>query len=350
MCVQNVSTEQDCLYLNYLNNCVADRIYPPLRMYKNENFLIVDGADSKQISAELFEFEMVINGETYLNVEEAQRQLAIEIQCVNNSRTGDAVTQLNKIVEQLSQRETLAYIDLNNNTAGGFPVNPDIENLFPFTVATITWQKSNLDVPVNVNFAPEQTVNNMQELADLWNANIAENQLTVRDSTSLYINEGTEPVPVDGSANISFILNSFGAYLFFVKQTNWGEEQDAPDSSVNGIEKKICEFVDGQDMSVSRVPKAAYSPGVPNNAILIDPIDVNRELIIVSVYGNKAWLRLQADNSAPSLRDRDFLLQDGDSFAVGVLENGRNYYGAISLINFADGEALDYSIVKFSKV
>ena len=73
------------MYLEYLNNCVLDRAYPPLRLYENDSFIFINAADNHQVSISKNHLEVNINGVKYTDKDEVIALLDAEILCVNQS-------------------------------------------------------------------------------------------------------------------------------------------------------------------------------------------------------------------------------------------------------------------------
>ena len=82
MCVQKIKNF-DCLFFEFLNNCKKDHLFPPFRLYENEDFVYIDGADGKQISIRKNCFEVEINGVAYTDKNEAITELEAQIKTIN---------------------------------------------------------------------------------------------------------------------------------------------------------------------------------------------------------------------------------------------------------------------------
>ena len=96
MCVQTISTDADCLFFDYLDNCNESKIYPPLRLYDLEDFIVVNGRDARQISIAKVDFEVVLDGVTYTDKDVFLPIMLLKIGCVNASIIGDIkVVELN---------------------------------------------------------------------------------------------------------------------------------------------------------------------------------------------------------------------------------------------------------------
>lgn len=85
-CTQNISIGTNDLFLNYLDNCVQSKIYPPLRLYEDDTFVYINGADNRQASWQK-DCPVIINGDTYpaSNLNEAILAVITEIGKVNSS-------------------------------------------------------------------------------------------------------------------------------------------------------------------------------------------------------------------------------------------------------------------------
>lgn len=88
-CTQTISVDQDCLFLNYLDNCVERRLFPPLRLYQDDNFVYVYGKDGRQLSWAK-DCPVIINENEYppSNLDDAIAQLLVDMGCVNKSMSG----------------------------------------------------------------------------------------------------------------------------------------------------------------------------------------------------------------------------------------------------------------------
>lgn len=106
MCTQTISISEDFQFLNYLNNCVGDKLYPPLRLDEDENFIWIDGADSKKASISKTSFEVEVNGQLYTDLDNARRAMLQDVSKVNLSPdTAQIVKQLDDIIEIIGQEE-----------------------------------------------------------------------------------------------------------------------------------------------------------------------------------------------------------------------------------------------------
>jgi len=342
MCLQTIITETDCLYLEFLDNCGPDRAYPPLRMYENDDFVYINADDNKQISISKVGFEVDINGVTYEDIDAAMAQLAIEIGCVNSSRTGgssaditDIAEDLDKIVEQLSERSTVEYIDLTNSQGspwGGFPM----------TVNQFDWSDGTFFPPNGYPITPT-IVNDVQELVDLWNANVLDNKLEVRNATSVFIVPRSAPVPTDNNGYIQIVAAAPIFTLAYIKVASWGQEPDAENSAVNNIDDKVTQLADGGENLDSDENGIATYNEPTNIAIALVPAEEKRESVFVQCHSLALWIRLKPAATVPNNRE-GYKIEAGGSFNLSAFANGQKYTGEISLINAADGEQPNYSI------
>jgi hypothetical protein len=343
MCVQTINTEEDCLYLTFLDNCGEDRAYPPLNLYENDDFVYINADDNKQISISKVGFIVDINGVEFTDKDLAMSELAVQISCVNLSRTGgdssdiESITEgVEKIVEQLSERELVNFIDLTNSQAspwGGFPM----------TVNEFQWSDGTFFPPTGYPIAPAVVVNNVQELVNLWNANVLDNKLSVRDATSVFILPGSAPVPTDINANISIVADAPIFTLSYIKTSSWGTEPDAENSAVNNIEDKVTQLADGGETLVSSENGIATYNVPGNTAIVLVTEENKRENVFLQCHSLSLWVRLKPAASVPNNRE-GYLVKAGGDINISTLGNGQKYFGEISLINAADGEQPTYSL------
>lgn len=87
-CKQTITTDEDLLFLNYLDDCKPKRIYPPLRLYEQKSFIVVNGIDSRQISVRKDHFEVCLNGVDYDDEEEFIEAMLEQIELVNEAAAG----------------------------------------------------------------------------------------------------------------------------------------------------------------------------------------------------------------------------------------------------------------------
>jgi hypothetical protein len=106
MCKQTISAAIDYSYLNYLDNCTDSRLYPPLRLDEDENFIWIDGMDSKKASISKSNIEANIDGQDYTNLEDIRRALLINISKVNApAGLGEISDQIDEIIKILGDEE-----------------------------------------------------------------------------------------------------------------------------------------------------------------------------------------------------------------------------------------------------
>lgn len=111
MCLQKISISSENDFLNFLNSCEKDRLYPPLRFYENENFMYIKGADKKQASISKSNFQVEIDGILYTNEEDARRQLLFDINKIHNSFDSGVVNTV--YVSDLSHLPAKSGMDIN---------------------------------------------------------------------------------------------------------------------------------------------------------------------------------------------------------------------------------------------
>lgn len=351
MCVQTITTEQDCLYLSFLNNCQADRAYPPLRMYENDDFVIIDAADSKQISISKVGFEVDVNGDTYTDPVEAQRQLAVEIQCVNNSRTGTASTAIDQLIQQGECKESVFGFD--DDSAGiSFPGDISDGLIFQYWdgSAWVTYEE-------DLNGT---TVNSIAELATLLNTNqtffefyaLGQNEFPLNYQNTIAIRSLDKDLETEFLAG-SFLLGIDGVN-FVDTPEKLGDPQcesnlDAIKVNTEASKEKLSTLIDGEIILPTEGVLTAYAPTVANQAMQVDNSDPQREMFVFQVFNGDCWLRFLTATGIPASR-QGVLLKDGQSLIFSVLENGRKYFDALSVINVSDGAGFDFTYTKFNKL
>ena len=111
MCVQNISISDDKDFLNFLNDCKEDKLYPPLRFYENENFMSIDGADRKKASISKVGFKVVIDGIAYTSQQEARTKLLTHVNAIN--RGSDSGIVNTTYVSDISHLPEVVNGDIN---------------------------------------------------------------------------------------------------------------------------------------------------------------------------------------------------------------------------------------------
>lgn len=111
MCIQNISISEKLDYLNFLNDCEPDRLYPALRFGEDKDFMWIDGLDSKKASISKVGFQVIINGQTYTNQEDARRELLTLVNQINSSKITGAETVV--YVSDVSHLPTAINGDIN---------------------------------------------------------------------------------------------------------------------------------------------------------------------------------------------------------------------------------------------
>ena len=335
---------EDGKLLARMPNNKIEYIQPPIQVDALDNIDVLEVSGEDQIRVHIDttinEIDNVPFSGTFDQLETEIRNLAKASNSLLYSGGQQASEDggVDKIIEQLSERSEVSYFDLSTSTISPFAS-------FPITVNNVEWNDG-VSPAVSVAVAPT-VVNDTTELASIFNANIPDNVLEARDASSVFIKAGTQAVPTDVNAYIQFTAESPFAILFYSNGFSpWMTEQDEINSEVNNIKDKVCEFVDGTALLVTRVGKTTYTPTVANNAIVIDLVDAQRESIIIQIYDFDVWIRLRPSTSGSSTRNGVFV-PAGSSFKLDPLENGKKYLGEISLINAIDGEIPSYSLLKF---
>ena len=113
MCIQTISISSDSNYLNYLNDCEESKLYPPLRLYEDNDFIWIDGLDSKKASISKVGFSVNIDDLLYTNLDAARLALLSNINAVNFS--GDPIIGAEKVVyvSDVSHLPTAVGGDIN---------------------------------------------------------------------------------------------------------------------------------------------------------------------------------------------------------------------------------------------
>lgn len=243
---------------------------------------------------------------------------------------GNVSIATQKITEQLETRQELTYVDLTLSSG-----TPWVG--FPLTVTQVNWTDG-VSPAVSINISAT-VVNDTAELAAVFNANIPNNQLSVRDATSVFILAGTVDIPTSLAASIGF--DAAPNVLTYPKPSSWNTELDAEKSSVNLIEEKVTQLADGgESLIAEEFPILGIASG--NNAQSIAVADNSRENIFIQVHTLSAWVRLKSESSVPANRE-GYLIKAGGDINISTLANGQKYLGAVSIINAVDGEVPTYS-------
>jgi len=358
----------------FLNSGQEVYIQPPLVVDTLDNIdeLIIRGEDKNnaKVDTTVSELDGVPFAGTFEDLETALRELAKKGNGLFSGASGgggglppDAATETKqdvqidqldevlsnqdeqtvfqeKITEQLAVRGVNTYIDLSLSAStpwAGFPV----------TINEFQWNDGTF-FPANTYPITPTEVNDTTELADLWNANVPDNLLEARDSNTLYIKEGSAPIPTDNNGLIQFSTSvpAFGVFPY-IKVAAWSEEPDAVESSVNKIENKVTQLADGGESLVSTENGIATYNNPTNIAITLVPAAVKRENVFIQCHSGSLWIRLKPAATTPNEREGIYLKAiDGVPAHANIptLSNGQKYTGEISLINAVDGEEPTYSI------
>ena len=121
-CVQTITTDSNCLFLSYLDNCKPAKIYPPLRLYEDRNFVYIDGQDSRQISIDKNNFEVELDGTTYTDKSAFITAMNAQILCVNQANCGgggggtpSAKSKLERLKTEADDlKQDITYLDPTN--------------------------------------------------------------------------------------------------------------------------------------------------------------------------------------------------------------------------------------------
>ena len=244
--------------------------------------------------------------------------------------------EIKKTTEQLKKREELTYIDLTLSSGTGWTG-------FPLIINQVEWTDG-LTPAVVVPIAPT-IVNDVAELVLLYNANIAENQISYRSNTSVFISAGTAAIPLTSTAAISFQAESPFGLLFYQRGASWSMEFDAEKSSVNCIEEKITQLVDGQGIPSTVENGLTYSPTNPNEAMTIVLPDLSRERVIIHIQNEPAWIREMAATTDPTIK-KGVLVPAGGTYIIEPTTRGKIYQGEISALNDALSTTPKFYITK----
>lgn len=356
MSVQNIRTDQDDLFLLYLDNGQDARLFPPMRIEEDANFLKVWGRDNKIISISKVGFEVIINGTTYNDVEQATAQIAVEIGKIVTRYSGgggggvddvnlvsDGVginkeaTQLLVLAEaeeinsNLQAPQIFTYFDLAVSLGTPWPG-------FPFTVNQIDWN----DGTTAVGGAITPTlVNNLAELVALFNSTIPNNQLEERSGTTVYLKPGTEGVPTAGGAFVN--IQTTTPDILFYPKGNWATEPEPNPSSPKISAEKLCNIVDGQDTTPTITTLLYPGGGTMNNSITMSAANANRNKIAITITGADAWIKKQV--SGGSVRE-GILVKAGGTYFDSRDSAGYIYRGEWSIINVANGETPTFNVTE----
>lgn len=258
-----------------------------------------------------------------------------------STKESEQIVFLDDINSQLKQREDLDYLDLTLSAStpwAGFPV----------TINEFQWNDGTF-FPANTYPITPTVVNNSAELATLWNANVPDNKLESRDATTLYIKEGSAPVPTDNNGLVQFstTVPAFGVFPY-IRVAAWSQEPDAAESSINVIENKITQLADGGPTSLVVEEFGISTYTAANIAVTLAIANPKRENVIVQVHSSTLWIRLKPAATSPSNREGRLIKIDKD-FDLKTYANGLKYTGEISMINAVDAEQPTYSLINISR-
>lgn len=343
--IQKITTDPDCGFLNFLNDGKEDKIYPPLRMYKDKHFLFVDGKDSQKISVSRNNFKVLIDGTLYNNLSDAETVLNTAIECVNKAAEGgtidpDAARKMQQILQieeakttndLLSEKERGAYVFLSD-------VESRVTPAFPFDVTVFTFSGTASGQGLE-SAAVSLTINNMDEFVLNWNANISSVTIEKRTDTSFYILPGTKLVPDTMPDNIAF---NDGFLLSRVYRVNvfsdWYLQKNGSKSNVDVTNEKLGQLVSDNKIHpliVATSDPVIISGNVAEPAILSNP---NRKSATIYVEGGDLWIRPMTQFDDPTARKGIRKIQDGGGFDLSPNSQNGFYLGTWSVINAVDGE------------
>lgn len=220
-CTQKISVDQDCLFLNYLDNCVEKRLYPPLRLYQDENFVYVYGKDGRQLSWAK-DCPVIINDQEFSpsNLDDAIVQLLVDVGCVNKSMSGASFDDTNIINALNAQNSILADIfakgDIDFELAKVIDDNGDLfQIVFEKDEDTGTISVSYIDAEGN-SATPQAPISFVNPSSDLSAITSVLNQILGKKEFDLSNLQGT-PICVEGVqwffVDIVVIDNDTGAIV-----------------------------------------------------------------------------------------------------------------------------------------
>lgn len=242
----------------------------------------------------------------------------------------DQIALATKISQQLEVGGPLTFIDLTNSQGTGWPG-------FPFDVDLIQWNDGTTTVGGAI--APT-TVNDANELIALFNANIPNNQMEFRDTTSVYLVAGTDSVPTAGYVNIQTTTPD----ALFYQQGFWGTDADTVPSSPKVTAEKLTNIVNGVSTTPNIVPYTTYSTaGTIDTIVQILPANPNRSKVAVSILNGTALIVKGVPGG--SVR-KGIPVSSFGTWFDSVGNDGRMYRGIISVINTANGLDFDFSVTE----
>jgi hypothetical protein len=181
-CKQDINIDQECYFLTYLEGCEEKRLYPPMQLQENENFVVVYGTlTPNQFSISKDNFDVDLNGENYTDKDRFIAQMSLELNCINDKYSGGGgggcdLTQVEDFLDTIST--TLSGIetkvqtsyngrrfDLGDSSGNPFPG-------FPFSIERILIIYAGAgSESVDVTPSAQQLTNTL-EVANFLNENV----------------------------------------------------------------------------------------------------------------------------------------------------------------------------------
>lgn len=207
--------------------------------------LVVRGQDANNVTVDttVSEVDGIAFSGDFAALEIALRDIAKKSNGLFNGFDREAVpvlaadastkTEQDIIIEQLGIRGNVTYLDMNLSAGTGF-------GGFPITIDNLEWGNGTTPPGTHAYPITPTIVNSTIELAALWNANVVENLLESKDATTLYIKEGTEPIPTNanGLVQVKTTAPPFGQ-LIYLKSFSWSEEVNPVISAPQSIQEKV---------------------------------------------------------------------------------------------------------------
>jgi len=142
-CKQDINVDQDCYFLTYLDSCITKRLYPPMQLQENENFVVIYGTlTPNQVSISKDNFDVDLNGENYTDKDRFIPDMLLQINCINDkySGGGGGGCDLTSVEASLT-----SIVNKQNEDCDGSPQN--VQDCL--TLATTLRRYINFDSAVN---------------------------------------------------------------------------------------------------------------------------------------------------------------------------------------------------------
>ncbi len=209
-CKQDINIDQECYFLTYLEGCEERRLYPPMQLQENENFVVVYGTlTPNQFSISKDNFDVDLNGENYTDKDRFIAQMSLELNCINDKYSGGGgggcdLTQVETdLQEMIGNQETI--IDELQTLASGVQSIPKYNGLsftfnspdsavgggltLPATIGRFSFILRSGETLNYYTDAVNPRVQSLQDLCDVFNSQVDLVSLNILSGNDLVIEE-----------------------------------------------------------------------------------------------------------------------------------------------------------------